>query len=193
MDQLPFRLRALRRQRSLTLDQLAAETGLTKSFLSKLERGMSTPSIATVLKLARAYELGISELINTEGENHDETVSVVRLGERKPLVREGNNLGYRYEAVAGKRLVKVMEPFIVHPPRAYKSDSQLFVHTGEEFLIVLKGSIEVVIGKERQRLNCGDSVYFDAELPHRIRTVSRTNAEVLIVVAQHGAPARGQG
>ena len=54
MIDLPHRLRALRRQQSLSLEQLGERTGLTKSYLSKLERGLSEPSISTVLRLAEA-------------------------------------------------------------------------------------------------------------------------------------------
>ena len=60
MIDLPHRLRTLRRQQSLSLEQLGERTGLTKSYLSKLERGLSEPSISTVLRLAEAYGVGLS-------------------------------------------------------------------------------------------------------------------------------------
>src|SRR5690606_26026288 len=135
MGEISFRLKALRRQHQFSLEQLSQRTGLTKSYLSKLERGVSEPSISTVLKLAQAYEIGVSQLIGTGEGGESEAISVVRRNEREPLDRQGpSRTGYRYEAMAGKRLVKVMDPFIVHPPRADEAASSSFPHVGEEFM-----------------------------------------------------------
>src|SRR5690606_10268771 len=92
MQNLPYRLKALRRQQRLSLDQLAQRSGLTKSYLSKLERGVSEPSISTVLKLAEAYDIGISELIGV-GEENGDNVSVVRRHERTPIDRPDRDAG----------------------------------------------------------------------------------------------------
>ncbi|MGH8816256.1 MAG: helix-turn-helix domain-containing protein, partial [Achromobacter pestifer] len=83
MIDLPHRLRTLRRQQSLSLEQLAQRTGLTKSYLSKLERGLSEPSISTVLRLAEAYGVGVSQLVGTDDTAQDEVVSVVRVADRE--------------------------------------------------------------------------------------------------------------
>jgi transcriptional regulator with XRE-family HTH domain len=172
MIDLPHRLRALRRQQTLSLEQLAQRTGLTKSYLSKLERGLSEPSISTVLRLAEAYGLGVSELVGTDDAAQEEA-----------LQRRGLGSEYHYESLAGRRKVKAMEPFVVHPPRDFPDATAVFPHPGEEFLLVLKGAIEVHVGERQFRLETGDSVYFDSELPHRMRTVSRAMAEVLVVAS----------
>ncbi|MGE8637499.1 MAG: helix-turn-helix domain-containing protein, partial [Achromobacter sp.] len=87
MIDLPHRLRTLRRQQTLSLEQLAQRTGLTKSYLSKLERGLSEPSISTVLRLAEAYGVGVSQLVGTDDAAQDEVVSVVRVADREALQR----------------------------------------------------------------------------------------------------------
>ena len=184
MQDLPHRLRALRRQQALSLEQLAQRTGLTKSYLSKVERGLSEPSISTVLRLAQAYEIGVSQLVGSDPDAQEETVSVVRAAEREPMVRRGTAAGYDYLSMAGRRKVRMMEPFVVRPPRRFPADRAVFPHPGEEFMLVLKGSVEVHVGERQFRLDCGDSVYFDSELPHRLRTVSREIAEVLVVTAR---------
>nr|WP_226846526.1 MULTISPECIES: XRE family transcriptional regulator [Achromobacter] len=183
MIDLPHRLRTLRRQQTLSLEQLAQRTGLTKSYLSKLERGLSEPSISTVLRLAEAYGVGVSQLVGDDGAAQDEVVSVVRVADREALQRRGLGSEYHYESLAGRRKVKAMEPFVVHPPREFPDAAAVFPHPGEEFLLVLKGAIEVHVGERQFRLETGDSVYFDSELPHRMRTVSRAMAEVLVVAA----------
>jgi transcriptional regulator with XRE-family HTH domain len=189
MEDLHFRLRALRRQNQLSLEQLGQRTGLTKSYLSKLERAVSAPSISTILKLAQAYGLGVAQLIGSNDEDHDESISVVRRDEREPLVRHGDKLGYRYQAMAGKRHVKVMDPFIVYPPRAHEARDAAFPHSGEEFMLVLKGSVHIRIGEKSFQLDEGDSVYFDSELPHSICTVGEVDAEVLVVATNSASAA----
>ncbi|TEA78830.1 helix-turn-helix domain-containing protein [Allopusillimonas ginsengisoli] len=186
MQNLPYRLKALRRQQRLSLDQLAQRSGLTKSYLSKLERGVSEPSISTVLKLAEAYGIGISELMGI-GEEGGDSVSVVRRHERTPLDRPDRDASYRYEAVAGKRLVKSMNPFIIHPPRENQAAPDSFPHSGEEFMLVLKGSVSITVGGRTFDLETGDSIYFDSELPHKLRTISPDDAEVLVVATRDDA------
>ncbi|WP_370459864.1 helix-turn-helix domain-containing protein [Pusillimonas sp. ANT_WB101] len=184
MEDLPHRLRALRRQHNLSLEKLGEQTGLTKSYLSKLERGLSEPSISTVLKLADAYGIGVSRLIGSSEDGEDDSVSVVRQAEREPLTRHGNEDGYRYEAIAGKRLLKAMDPFIVHPPRKNAARPVAFPHRGEEFMFILKGSVHFTVGSKSFDLSAGDSVYFDSELPHQLHTTSKENAEVLVVASK---------
>src|SRR3546814_16868364 len=86
MGEISFRLKALRRQYQFSLEQLSQRTGLTKSYLSTLERGVSEPSISTVLKLAQAYEIGVSQLIGTGEGGESEAISVVRRNERAPPI-----------------------------------------------------------------------------------------------------------
>lgn len=183
MNNLPYRLKALRRQQRLSLDLLAQRSGLTKSYLSKLERGVSEPSISTVLKLAEAYGIGISQLMGT-GEEGGDNISVVRKHERTPIDRPDRDAGYRYEAVAGKRLVKTMNPFIVYPPRDNQISPDSFPHSGEEFMLVLDGSVSITVGTRKFDLDKGDSIYFDSELPHKLISIGPQEAAVLVVATR---------
>lgn len=181
---LPFRLKTLRRQHQLSLAGLAQRTGLTRSYLSKLERGLSRPSEASAGKLAAAYGLTPDQLTGSGPEGLDEVVSVVRAHERKPLVRLGTALGYSYQALAGKRRVRSMQPVLVVPPRDFPARQAASPHAGEEFVLVLSGAVEMVVGSRSLRLETGDSVYFDATLHHRMRSVSPRAAEVLVVASR---------
>ncbi len=184
MVNLPHRLRTIRRQRALSLEALAEQTGLTKSYLSKLERGLSSPSIGTVLKIAQAYGMGTGQLLGDVQDSASEVACVTRADQREPLAPDGKRGGYRYEAIAAARKVKAMEPFIMHPPKEFPDEASAIRHGGEEFLFVLKGQVEVQLGQELVALGTGDSLYFDADLPHRIRSAGRTQAEVLVTTAR---------
>ncbi len=182
MHDLFRRLKALRHRHKMTLDQLAQRSNLTKSYLSKVERGMSEPSISTVLKLAKAFNVDVSDLIGSP-DNEDSGVSVVRVGERTPLDRADNKNGYRYEALARRRVYRIMNPFIVYPPHVGDGAHDVFPHSGEEFMLILKGSVLIAVGEQSYELGEGDTVYFDSTLPHRLYSTSESEAEVLVVAS----------
>lgn len=183
MTAISHRLKALRKQHGLSLEQLATRAGLTKSYLSKLERGLAEPSISTVLKLAQSYDISVGQLIGEEASLVDDNISVVRVADRSELSDAASVNGHRYQSLAGKRPLRKMEPFVVHPPRAFREPETTSPHDGEELIFVLKGAVEVLLGDRLERLEAGDSIYFDSSLLHRMRTVSRQMAEVLVVTA----------
>lgn len=181
-------LRAHRRRAGLTLEALAESTGLTKSYLSKVERGISTPSIAVALKIARALDADVGQLFS-DGLDTD-TMTVERHDER--LVAPDGPGAAVYDSIAARMLGKSMQPFIVHPTT--ESGSDFMEHPGEEFVFVTEGTVEVSLPDRVITLNQGDSLYFDANTPHRVRSVSPTRASLVVVVydedAASGSPGR---
>lgn len=183
MQNLPHRLRALRRQNELSLDQLADKTGITKSYLSKLERGLNNPSISTVLKLAKAYDIGVGQLLGS-ADRETSGISLVRRADREVIRHEQSDVGYIYESMAGNRLVKDMEPFIVYPPLRGKHRPPMAPHAGEEFMFVLNGRVQISIGTKTFELEQGDSIYFDSELPHQVNDIGDVQAAILVVATR---------
>jgi transcriptional regulator with XRE-family HTH domain len=166
----------------MTLDALAEATGLTKSFLSKVERGTSVPSIATALRLAHAFAISVGQLL---GEAEDAgAISVLRRADRHSFMQGGAaESGDDYVPLVPGRAVKAMEPFLVRPPAQFRPARLPSTHMGEEFIFVLHGSIEIDFGDHRSVvLEHGDSLYFDASLPHRTRSLGAQPAEILVVV-----------
>jgi transcriptional regulator with XRE-family HTH domain len=178
-DAVGARIRFLRRQQNMTLEQLSTRSGLTKSFVSKVERGISVPSISTAKSLAESFGLTVSQLLGEE--NSDNSVCLVRKGERRSFMRTGSAGGYDYEMIAGAKQYKRMEPYIMYPPTRFQ-DGRKFDHLGEEFMFVIAGSIEVELAGKTYELNRGDSLYFDSHFSHRTRSLGGRNAEVLVVI-----------
>jgi len=174
------RLRDLRTGRGLSLEVLAQRMGLTKGFLSLIERGLKAPSISTLLRLSQTYQLPLGALLD-ESRPTEPKYSVVRRDERKKYAREGSLYGYRYEAIAFAKKLKRMEPFIVSPP--LRVPRKFFQHDGDEMVYVLEGQVEIHLGKEKIRLTPGDCLYFDASTPHRSHSVGRERAATLVVVS----------
>jgi transcriptional regulator with XRE-family HTH domain len=164
-------LRAVRRQRGLTLETLARQTGLTKSYLSKIERRRSTPSIAVALKVARALDVDVAQLFSDE--TGDENIAIDRASDRRAIHSE------RYVALAPAVLGKSMSPFVVRPVGAVGEPRP--IHAGQEFVFVHTGTVEVDYGDQTVTLDAGDSAYFDASVGHNFRSVGDVAAEVVVV------------
>ncbi len=169
-------LRAVRRQRGLTLERLAEQTGLTKSYLSKIERRQSTPSIAVALKVARALNVDVGRLFSDEAA--EEKITVDRAEDR------GGADGPRYRALASALLGKSMSPFVVRPTD--NLDDPRPEHAGQEFVFVHAGTVELDYGDQTITLGIGDSAYFDASVGHKFRAVGAERAEVVVVA--HAEP-----
>lgn len=162
-------LRAVRQQRGLTLEALAAQTGLTKSYLSKIERRQSTPSIAVALKVAKALDVDVGRLFSDEAAQEKITVD-----------RAADAAGERYRVLSSLLLGKSMSPFLVRPTEQPVDDAHP-EHAGQEFLFVHAGRVELDYGDKTIMLGPGDSAYFDASISHKIRAVGAEPAEVLVV------------
>lgn len=166
------RLRRLRLQRGYPLAKVAQAVGVSVGFLSALERAQMSASIATLRRLARFYRLNILSLFDPSEANPGR----VRPAERKVL--EAGN-GVRMELLSWGNTV--MEPHLFRiAPAAGSGDS--YTHEGEEFLYILKGSIEIALGGgEVNRLEQGDSFYFESSTPHRWVNPGKKEAWVLWV------------
>jgi len=156
------RIAFLRRQQAISLEDLARKSGLTKSFLSKLERGLSVPSISTAMALAESFDLTVGQLMGEQ--QYDDAICVVRKGDRRSFMRRGSEVGYNYEMLAAGKRFKMMEPYIMRPPLVFQ-DARRFEHAGQEVLETLRGGRCIPddllhgVGVE-----CGELGLFDAAL-----------------------------
>jgi len=175
---MSIRLKLLRKKLGVTLEALAEQSGMTKSYLSKVERGLNTPSIAAALKLAKALNVKVEELFSEDNAGLD-SYSLVRSHERQPLGASGNNPGYA--VLAHQVSERSLLPFIIYPPAEF-TDKTFKEHLGEEFLFVHEGRVEVDFMNERVLLDRGDALHFNAQKPHRIRSVGEVQAQLLVVV-----------
>ena len=177
-----WRLKRLRELKGVTLDELAERTGLTKSYLSKVERGISMPSIATALKLADAFSVSVGDLFGVDEAGRDYVL--VRKGERKPFSRRpGEKIGHRYEAIAPGQAHGLFEIFVDYPPFDIVAEHKAAQHRGQEMIFVIKGKIDVSFPHTSVRLGAGDCIAFSGQTPHRILSVKPQRAEALIIVS----------
>jgi transcriptional regulator with XRE-family HTH domain len=176
------RLRRLRGDRDLTLESVAAATGFTKSYLSKIENGRKVPPIASLARIARALQIDVGAFFRSTVDEpaSQERISVVRAGDRRQVIRGGSAFGYDYESLAHDLRGKHLEPFIFTFPQSLSRDVS-FEHEGEEVIFVLSGRVELEVGGSKHTLGPGDAVLFDSSLPHRGRSI-RGDAKALVVI-----------
>lgn len=174
-------VRKLRNKRSLTLQDLAGLTGLSKPNLSQIENNLVTPPIATLLKIATALGVPIGYFFQESPQERN--MIVVRKEDRYGVAKGPHisHIGYQYEPLAYPKIDKSMEPFIVEMEEREASDIVFNNHRGEEFLYVLHGCLEFYYGEDRVLLAEGDSLYFDSIIPHGYRGVDGP-ATTLVVI-----------
>lgn len=171
---LGMTIRRLREGRQLSLKEVATRSGLTQSFLSQVERNLTSPSVASLRKVAQAYGVPLAALF--QGESLPES-RVVRRDERRQLIHPARqwrdylltpNLTGKLQVI-----LSVIEPGGGSGEEPYAHDSD------EECVLMLRGRLEFWVGSDRYMLEEGDSIVFESRIPHRNRNPGPEQAEVL--------------
>lgn len=170
-----MKLRLLRLQANLTLEDLTQSTGLTRSYLSKLERGLSNPSVAAGLKLAKALGVTVEELFGEAAST--DSVSITSHNQHAQLA-EGES-----QLVAGTMPGHNMLAFRLRPNKKPVRRNPTTRHVGEEILYVLKGDVTFRVGSQTFQLQAGDCAHFNSAMPHAISASGAVVPEVLLVVS----------
>ena len=164
------RFRRLRQRRGLSLAQVAKATGVSVGFLSALERGQMSASIATLRRIARYYRTNILSFFEPAKDNS----RLVKPAGRKILE---TTKGVRMELLAWGNTA--MEPHLFRVKPGGNS-GESYTHEGEEFLHVLRGQFEIWLNQdEHYLLEPGDSLYFQSSMPHRWKNPGKKEAWVL--------------
>lgn len=157
-------VRAMRKEKGLTLSELSGTTGLSPAIVSQIERGLANPSFTTLAQLAHGLEIPVGKLFPHRAESRS---PVVRKGERRDLrgvVPEtgGNSV---YELLTPD-LNGTMEAIWVVTPPGHGSVDGPFTHGGEEVGIVLSGAVDVYLDGQKHVVEAGDTITYDSTVPH---------------------------
>ena len=171
------RLRAIRLLRRRTLKDVAAAAGVSESFVSQLERGRSSASVATLQRLAVALGIEVSDLFAPEG-----------LPRPRVLRREARQL--LVWGRLGRKALLTPKPFHALEVVAAEFDpggstgDETYTHgDSEELLVVVKGQVHLQLGTDVYDLGSGDSVQYRSSTPHRVSNSGEERAEVLFVIS----------
>jgi DNA-binding transcriptional MerR regulator/quercetin dioxygenase-like cupin family protein len=164
------RFRRLRQRRGLSLAQVAKATGVSVGFLSALERGQMSASIATLRRIARYYRTNILSFFEPAKDNS----RLVKPADRKILE---TSKGVRMELLAWGDTAMEPHLFRIKPGG---SSGESYTHEGEEFLHVLRGHFEIWLNQdEHYLLETGDSLYFQSSTPHRWKNPGKKESWLL--------------
>jgi transcriptional regulator with XRE-family HTH domain len=175
------RLRDLRRSRAMSLQTIAARTGLSIGFLSQIERGLSSPSLRVLATLADVLGVGIAGLFGAK-ESTGRTAHAVVTRERQRaklnLWRTGISKQLLGPAGADGRL----NLFMVHIEPDGNTGDELYSHDGEEAGLVLEGTMRLTVDTETWTLKRGDSFRFASQRPHRFANPSSQDKTTVLWV-----------
>lgn len=176
--QVARRLAALRREVGLTLRELATRSGLSDAYLSRVEHGRAAVTLASLEKLAAVFATPISSFF--EPAQEPRPFILCRAGSGRQARFRGRT-GTVVELLADEKQGKLMDALIVNVASATRPVRPVG-HPGEEFNYVISGRCTFHFGVEKHLLTAGDSVYFDATIPHAVHAIKGEPCSLLAVV-----------
>jgi len=179
------RIRKIRIQQNLTVEQLAKKSGFSKGFISQVENFRLTPSLKALNAISVALGVPLTAILTSNPEVPEYTIGSVEQGEE--IFRNDNErYGMRYLALAYEQLDRELEPFIVEYHRCGE-ERPMLLHDTEEFYVLLSGKVDFFIAGNPtpEVLSAGQTVYLKANIPHRVRLAEDCDfARALVIYSQ---------
>ena len=170
------RLRAIRRLRRLTLRDVAERAGVSESFVSQVERGRASPSVASLQRIAAALGLAVSDLF---AENGGDRPRVLRRDDRRSI-----GFGTGRKVLLTPKPLQHLEVVVAEFDPGGSTGEEAYAHgDSEELFLVVAGRVRIHLGGESYELGPGDCVQYRSSAPHRVVNVGDERAEVLFVVS----------
>jgi len=178
------KIRQIREMKKVSLEELAERSGMDITIIQKIEQEKNIPSLAPLVKIARALGVRLGTFLD-DSDSYGRVV--VRSGEHQKGVRFTSQPSESREhlnffSLAFDKAGRNMEPFIIDIEPGLQSDYMLSSHEGEEFIYVLEGDIEINYGKEIYKLAKGDSIYLDSIVLHNVHAGNNQSARILAVI-----------
>lgn len=168
------RLRSLRRARAISLTDLAQETGLTPSTLSRLENGKRRPTLEQLLPLARAYDVPLDDLVGAR-----------RTGDPRVHLRPVTHKGMTFIPLT-RRAGGIQAFKVIYPPASRWGAATPQTHEGYEWFYVMNGHVTLLLGDQKLRIGPGEAAEFDTRIPHWIGSADEQPAELLTLIGIQG-------
>ena len=174
------RVRALREAAELSLRELAERSGVSAPMLSQVERGETSPTLVVASRIATGLELSLSQLLRLDEASH---VVVTRAGEGRSSRRGGHRIEELTPPLPGQRADVSRHRLDPGTATGGAADPPIHEPGSRETAVVLCGSVALIADGSEHELGAGDSVTFDADLPHHFENRAARPAELLAVIA----------
>lgn len=177
--QIMAKLKDIRKEKNITLQELAESAGVTKGMLSQVENNRTIPSLNVFLNIIKSMQVDINDFFTDFNTPQNRKVIFKKAAQYQPFEKE-NTVGYHYQRIMSSTIDEYHVDFVLLTlmPNAQRA----FVQTDAyEFKYILKGTVEYTIGEETFTMEEGDSIFFDATEPHNPRNTGETEAQILVL------------
>ncbi|MGK5114522.1 MULTISPECIES: helix-turn-helix domain-containing protein [unclassified Geodermatophilus] len=174
LDSVGPRLRSLRTEHGMTLAAVSSATGISVSTLSRLEAGQRKPTLELLLPLARAFQVGLDELVDAPAAGDPRV-------HQSPFEHDGVTMVPLTRQSGGLQAYKQ-----TFPPKSRVGDVEQKTHEGFEWMYVLSGRLRLLLGRRDFVLSAGEVVEFDTRVPHSFSNPFPEPAEVLTLFGPQG-------
>src|SRR4030066_2525229 len=174
LDEKSFgaKMKQLRLVRNMSFEQLANKTGFSQRYLKEIEEGIAIPPVSAVIQIAKALAIDSGSFLSPEEQEAWEK-------KRKESFYKRTQ-AYSYKTLTPEAEAKHMKAFLVTIDAKQDHKMVEYKHEGEEFLYVLKGHIEVMVGESQNLLKKGQTLHFDSGIAHKLRNLSEEEAKLLV-------------
>lgn len=168
------KMKQLRQLRKISLEHLANKTGFSQRYLKDIEGAIAIPPVSAVIQIAKALSVDSGSFLSAE----DREASEKR--RRESFFKRTQ--AYSYKTLTPDAETKHIKAFLVtiDPKQDHKMVE--YRHEGEEFIYVLKGQVEVMVGENRNLLKKSETLHFDSGITHKLRNLSDDKAKLLVVL-----------
>jgi transcriptional regulator with XRE-family HTH domain len=165
VEALGVRLKSARVTAHLTLDHLAARSGVSRAMLSKVERGEKSPTLSIISRIARGLDLSLSALLGAE----PDPAEIVVIPPSKRLVFKDPETGFERHLLSPTHIDNGVELLMhVIPPRSSSGDLPAYTTRTEKYVAVHEGALVLQVGEARYQLSAGDALYFEVRSSYRL-------------------------
>lgn len=179
------KIKSLRESQSVSIEELAQRSGLSVEQINRIEENTDLPSLAPLIKIARVLGVRLGSFLDDQ----DETGPVIcRKAEmQSESISFSNNAiqsrkHMEYHSLCKSKAGRHMDPFIIDVMPSLENDFVLSSHEGEEFIMVMEGTMEISYGQETYLLREGDTIYYDSIVPHHVHAYKGQAAKILAVI-----------
>lgn len=167
-------VRQLRKARNWSVDEIARKTGQTPDFVQQVEADQMSPPVAFILRMAQAMEVDPGTFLSKKEQT--------AIRDRRAQAYHQRTRNYSYTTLTPdaenshlRAFMVTIEPYLAHKPVAYK-------HEGEEFIFVMSGELEFTLGAKAHVLKTGESIHFNSDVPHKLKSLSSEVTRCLVVL-----------
>jgi quercetin dioxygenase-like cupin family protein len=168
------KMKQLREMKKISFEDLANKTGFAQRYLKEIEEGIAIPPVSAVIQIAKALSIDSGSFLSAEEQEASER------RRRESFFKRTQ--AYSYKTLTPDAERKHMKAFLVTIDPRQDHKMVEYKHEGEEFLYVLKGHVEVMVGENQNLLKKGETIHFNSGITHKLRNLSDIEAKLLVVI-----------